>query len=118
MVTSNHIHLLVQDTGQGVIARSMQLAAWRTAQQYDRRKARHGAFSEDRYHATAIQADAHLRRCVVYMELNMVCAGVATHSQAWEHSGYNEIQNPPKRDRLSSRGDQAGALVRVSRRGK
>jgi putative transposase len=32
MVTSNHIHLLVKDTGQDVIAQSMQLIAGRTAQ--------------------------------------------------------------------------------------
>ena len=59
VVTSNHIHLLVKDTEEGVIARSMQLAAGRTAQDYNRRKSRLGAFWEDRYHATAIQTDAH-----------------------------------------------------------
>jgi len=30
MVTSNHIHLLVKDTGQDVIAQNMQLIAGRT----------------------------------------------------------------------------------------
>ena len=44
VVTSNHVHLLVKDTDEGVIARSMQLAAGRTAQDYNRRKARLGAF--------------------------------------------------------------------------
>jgi len=44
MVTSNHVHLLVKDTGPNVIARSMQLIASRTAQEYNRRKVRHGAF--------------------------------------------------------------------------
>jgi len=44
VVTSNHIHLLVRDTQAGVIARSIQLAAGRTAQDYNRRKARLGAF--------------------------------------------------------------------------
>ena len=44
IVTSNHIHLLVKDTGQDVIAASMQLIAGRTAQEYNERKGRHGAF--------------------------------------------------------------------------
>jgi hypothetical protein len=44
-VTSNHIHLLVKDTGRDVIARSMQLIADRTAQEYNRRKGRQGTFS-------------------------------------------------------------------------
>ena len=64
IITSNHIHLLIHDRGEDITARSMQLAAGRTAQQYNRRKLRQGAFWEDRYHATAIQSDAHLNRCI------------------------------------------------------
>ena len=47
MVTSNHVHLLIKDTGSDVIAESMQLIAGRTAQEYNERKARHGAFWEE-----------------------------------------------------------------------
>ena len=74
MVTCNHIHLLVKDTGANVIAESMQLVAGRTAQEYNRRKGKQGAFWEDRYHATSIEMDEHLRRCLVYIDLNMVRA--------------------------------------------
>jgi putative transposase len=74
MVTSNHIHLLVKDTGANVIARSMQLIAGRTAQEYNERKGRQGAFWEDRYHATAIEIGKHLHHCLVYIDLNMVRA--------------------------------------------
>jgi REP element-mobilizing transposase RayT len=97
MVTSNHIHLLVKDTGQDVIAQSMQLIAGRTAQEYNERKGRHGAFWEDRYHATAIEANEHLHRCLVYIDLNMVRAGVVNHPERWKESGFKEIQKPPKR---------------------
>jgi REP element-mobilizing transposase RayT len=38
VVTSNHVHLLVRDKGEGEIAQSMQLIAGRTAQQYNTRK--------------------------------------------------------------------------------
>ena len=78
-VTSNHIHLLVKDTGGGVIAQSMQLIAGRTAQEFNERKGHQGAFWEDRYHATAIEVDEHLARCVVYIDPNMVRAGVVKH---------------------------------------
>ncbi len=97
MVTSNHIHLLVKDTGPNVIAQSIQLIAGRTGQQYNQRKGRQGAFWEDRYHATAIEADEHLHRCLVYIDLNMVRAGVVKHPAEWVHSGYREIQATPKR---------------------
>jgi hypothetical protein len=75
----------------------MQLIAGRTAQEYNYRKGRAGAFWEDRYHATAVEADDHLHRCLVYVDLNMVRAGVATHPAEWMHCGYREIQAPPER---------------------
>src|SRR6185295_15199214 len=100
VVTSNHVHLLVQDTDEGVLARSMQLAAGSTARQYNERKARQGAFWEDRYHATAVEAGEHLHRCLVYIDLNMVRAGVVRHPTQWMHGGYREIQSPPRRYQL------------------
>src|SRR5262245_51442156 len=75
-VTSNHIHLLVRDQGRDEIARSLQLIAGRTGQAYNQRKHHQGAFWDDRYHATAVDTGAHLARCVVYIDLNMVRAGV------------------------------------------
>jgi len=97
VVTSNHAHLLVVDDGHGSIARSMQLIAGRTAQEYNRRKQRSGAFWEDRYHATAVEANDHLVRCLVYIDLNMVRAGVVRHPRDWLVCGYHEIQSPPPR---------------------
>lgn len=100
VVTSNHIHLLVKDTGESVIPRSMQLIAGRTGQEYNNRKGRKGAYWEDRYHATAIAADSHLFQCLTYIDLNMVRAGVVSHPEQWVHGGYREIQSPPLRYRI------------------
>jgi len=97
IATSNHIHLLVLDRGTAEIPAAMQLVAGRTAQQYNRRKGRRGAFWEDRYHSTAVQADGHLCRCLVYIDLNMVRTGRVSHPAAWDVSGYHEIQRPPAR---------------------
>jgi len=93
-VTCNHIHLLVRDRGGGEIAASMQLIAGCTAHECNRRKRRGGAFWEDRYHATAVETDAHLVRCLTYIDLNMVRAGVVTHPRAWPNGSYHEIQRP------------------------
>ena len=103
IATSNHVHLLVQDTGRGEIARSMQLISGRTAQEYNRRKSRSGAFWEDRYFATAVSTDHHLIQCLVYIDLNMLRAGVVDHPAKWKVSGYREIQSPPQRYRIIDR---------------
>jgi len=78
-VTSNHIHLLVLDNGgPGTIARSIQLIAGRTGQEYNQRKKRKGAFWEDRYHATAVESDDHLAQCMVYIDMKEVVWFVKT----------------------------------------
>jgi len=102
-VTCNHVHLLVRDRGRGEIAASLQLVAGRTAQAYNRRKHRSGAFWQDRYHATAVDTDAHLGRCLVYIALNMVRAGVVAHPRQWPAGGYHEIQTPARRYRIIDR---------------
>jgi len=103
IVTSNHIHLLVVDDESDAISKSLQLIAGRSAQEFNQRKNRKGAYWEDRYHATAIERGEHLLRCLVYIDMNMVRAGVVSHPSKWIHSGYHEIQTPPLRYALIDR---------------
>ena len=99
VATSNHIHLIVKDDNdQKIIPQAVGLIAGRTAQEYNRRKRRKGAFWEDRYHATAIESGEHLLRCLVYIDLNMVRAGVVDHPSQWPHGGYTEIQTPRRKN--------------------
>jgi REP element-mobilizing transposase RayT len=97
VVTSNHVHILVVDTGDNAIPKSMQLIAGRTGQEYNARKDRKGTYWEDRYHATAVQTNEHLVRCMLYIDFNMVRAGVVGHPSFWPYGGYQEIVAPPKR---------------------
>ena len=102
-VTSNHVHLLIYDTGNGneTIPKSIQLIAGKTGQEFNSRKGRKGAFWQDRYHASAVATDDHLIRCMVYIDLNMVRAGVVKHPKNWPFGGYRHILAPPKRYRLT-----------------
>jgi hypothetical protein len=83
-----------------VIPNSIKLIAGRTGQEFNQRKNRKGAYWEDRYHATAVESGDHLFRCLVYIDLNMVRAGVVNHPSDWAFGGYNEIQNPKRKKSL------------------
>ncbi len=109
-VTSNHIHLLVYDGKEDVIPKSIQLIAGRTAREFNIRKNRRGAFWEDRYHATAVHTDEYFIRCLVYIDLNMVRAGVVRYPLEWAFCGYNEIQNPKQRYSIVNRCELAELL--------
>lgn len=103
-VTSNHIHLLVLDNNSpSEIPDLVQLVAGRVAQQHNLRKQRKGAFWEDRYHATAIETGWHLWRCLSYVDLNMVRAGVVRHPEEWAFGGYHENVGGKKRNTLLDR---------------
>ena len=103
MITSNHVHLLVKDTSVGVIPRSMQLVAGRVAQEFNLRKGRRGAFWQDRYHATAVENNHHLVHAMIYIDLNMVRAGVVSHPSQWPFCGYYELMAQRKRYSIINR---------------
>ncbi|MCP4752575.1 MAG: transposase, partial [Proteobacteria bacterium] len=77
--------------------KSVQLVAGRVGQEYNIRKKRKGAFWEDRHHATVVDSKDYLIQCMVYIDLNMVRAGVVRHPKELKYSGYNEIVNPKDR---------------------
>lgn len=91
IVTSNHIHLMLETGDRKTAPNALRLIAGCTAQQYNLRKARRGAFWEDRYHAVPIVDAQHFRECLVYVDLNMVRAGVVDDPLAWRWSGLYEI---------------------------
>jgi len=102
MITSNHIHLLAMAlasasrcgrAGRSIsaLSRALQLIESRVAQAYNTRKDRHGAFWEDRYHATAIESGLQLARCLTYIDMNMVRARVVGHPRDWPWCGYHEL---------------------------
>ena len=52
------------------------------------------------HHATAIESEQHLLRCLVSIDLNMVRNGVVFHPSEWSFGGYNEIQTPRRKNVL------------------
>ena len=53
------------------------------------RHLRKGAFCDDRYHATAVATDDHLAQCLIYIDLNMVRAGVVNDPGDWPDPDYH-----------------------------
>jgi putative transposase len=125
MITSNHIHLLAmgralrdQMHAHQALSRPLQLIESRVAQEFNSRKDRHGAFWEDRYHGTAIESGPQLARCLTYIDMNMVRAGVVGHPREWPYCGFSElareIAESPTRLRRRSLLVDTDALMELS----
>ena len=107
VVTSNHVHLLVQDTGRFCLRASMQLINQRTGKEFNRRRSATTAVWESDFLTTAIQTQDHLARCITYIDMNMVRAEAVEHPAQWRCGGYFESLHPCRRgarlDRVSLR---------------
>lgn len=97
-ITSNHVHLMLtsRDSNEAVSCFMKELQG-QFAQSYNLRKGRAGAFWSDRFHATMIDSGEYLWRCMRYIEMNMVRAGVVRHPSEWAWCGYNEVVGSRKR---------------------
>jgi putative transposase len=67
------------------------------ARYYNHHKNLTGSFWEGRYKSTLIQNGAHFGRCLFYIDLNMVRAGVVRHPREWRWSGHHELIGIRKR---------------------
>jgi putative transposase len=99
-LTSNHVHLLLDAPERSEISGYMQAVAGESARSYNCRKKRSNSFWGDTYHATIVEGGMYLWNCLVYIELNMVRAGVVRHPQEWPWVGYHEIMGHRRRYRL------------------
>lgn len=66
----------------------------------NRRLGREGAFWRGRFHPTLVETGSHLSRCLSYLDLNMVRAGVVDHPREWRFGGYHELAGNRKRYRI------------------
>ena len=112
-LTSNHTHLLlkIREGGAETLGRFMQSLEGDFAQAYNLRRERSGAFWSDRYHAVMIDEGDYLWRCLRYIDLNMVRAGVVTSPADWTWCGYQEIVGLRQRYRIVDREELAEALA-------
>jgi putative transposase len=114
MVTSNHVHLLLWAESPASVSAAMQYVAGTTAQDYNRRKEREGAFWRGRFRPTLVQSGAHLSRCFFSSDLNMVRAGAVRHPSEWVGGAYAELTAPPARGRLIDRDRLLNCLESVT----
>jgi len=105
VVTSNHTHVLIAtgDRGQPEVSEALQHVHGEVGQHYNMAKRREGSFWSNRFHATWVQSGVHLRRCLFYIDMNMVRAGVVGRPADWRHGSAYELASSRRRYRVVDR---------------
>lgn len=88
VLMANHVHLLMTPDQNGGISKVMQSVGGRYAQYVNSTYRRTGTVWGGRYRSTIIDPDEYLLRCMCYIEVNPVRAGVASHPRDYRWSSY------------------------------
>lgn len=99
-LTRNHVHVVAHVDSVEAVSRLMHLASGSTAKQFNLRKSRSGSMWEHPYHCTIIEDGRHLLNCLVYVNLNMVRAGVVSHPREWKWCSHDELVGRRKSYRI------------------
>jgi len=84
----NHVHLLLTPGPASGISKVMQSVSGRYAQYVNSTYRRTGTVWGGRYRSTVVDAESYLLRCMVYVEMNPVRAGIVVHPREYPWSSF------------------------------
>ena len=88
-ITSNHVHLVVATPKKKkTLSQFMQYLNGNFAKAYNKAHGKTGHFWGERFFSTVIESETQFFHSLVYVELNMVRAGVVKDPQEWRWSSY------------------------------
>jgi putative transposase len=79
----NHVHFVLQPSGDGAISRWAHWLFTNQAARHHRRYATVGRLWQNRFKASAIQQELHLLRVMRYVERNAARAGLVSRAEDW-----------------------------------
>jgi putative transposase len=89
MFMNNHLHLVVTPENPDGVARLMQQVGRRYVPYFNKRYQRTGGLWEGRYSAHLIDTESYWYRCLRYVELNRVRAGIVPAPQDYAWCSYH-----------------------------
>ena len=85
---TNHVHLLFKVSADGVLSGFMHRLANTFAKRFNTIRGRKGHLWEGRYRSTIVHAFSYFLRCMAYIDLNPVRAGMVEKPGDYPWSGY------------------------------
>src|SRR5687768_4717447 len=86
VLMDNHVHLLVSSPAPGGVSRALRALGSRFVRRYNDRSRRSGPLWEGRFRSSVVADDRYLYRCLAYIELNPVRAGMVSNAESFAWS--------------------------------
>jgi len=90
---TNHVHLLFKVPDVEVISTFMHRLGNLSARRFNAIRGRKGHFWEDRFHSTIVEEGMAMLRCMAYIDLNPIRAGMTTTPGQYQWSGHLDLRN-------------------------
>ncbi len=90
---TNHVHLLFKVGCGDTLSTAMHWISTRFSQRFNRLRDRHGHLWEGRFRSTIIEEDTYFFRCMTYLDLNPVRAGIAATPLDYPWCGHRALRD-------------------------
>ena len=88
---TNHVHLLFQVGRDDTLSKAMHWLGTSFTRRFNRAAGRNGHVWEGRFRSTIIEAESYFLRCMAYLALNPVRAGMAPDPAAYRWSAHRAV---------------------------
>jgi putative transposase len=88
---TNHVHLLFKVGKDETLAKAMHWISSCFSRRFNRMTGRHGHLWEGRYRSTIIEESTYFLRCMTYLDLNPVHAGIVAECGQYQWSGFGAV---------------------------
>ena len=88
---TNHLHLLLQVSSDDLLSRFMHRLANVFAKRFNALRGRKGHLWEGRFRSTIVEPDSCILRCLAFIDLNPVRAGIVQQPAQYRWSSHNAL---------------------------
>lgn len=90
---TNHLHLFFRVAGADTLSKAMHWIANTFSRRFNKASGRHGHLWEGRFRSTLVEAASYFYRCMAYLDLNPVRAGMAPTPLGYRWCGHRALRD-------------------------
>jgi putative transposase len=90
---TNHVHLLFRVGRADTLSASMHWLGNTFSRRFNKARRRHGHLWEGRFRSTIVEAPSYFLRCMAYVDLNPVRAGIVGRPEDYPWSGHRALRD-------------------------
>jgi len=93
---TNHVHLLFKVGREDTLSKAMHWISSSFVRRFNKASGRNGHLWEGRFRSTIVEQEVYFLRCMAYVDLNPVRAGMVPTPQDYVWSGHNALRAEDK----------------------